>query len=493
MHTYRLFTQRVILIASTNLLTVLSGIILLPILTKNMTIADYGAWAQIMATIVVVPSIVMLGLTSSIVRYIPSLEDKKQIQEAFYSISFVVLFTSLISCALIYIFSQAIASHFFNNNTIIVQILAPILFIETINILFLNYMRARQLIKKYTFILLIKNTSLLVLVSYFVISGENIYSATIGLLIATFLTLIILIFAVVSSVGFTFPNFRHIQEYLHFGVPTIPANLSNWIVNSSDLYIIGFLLSTASVGYYSPGYSLGSSISILWAPLAFILPSVLSQYYEKKQIEEVRTIMRYSLKYFLLLAIPAVFGISLLSRPILIILTTPEISSQGALITPFSAVSALVFGIYSIIIQILVLEKRTKIIGKIWIISALLNIGLNFLLIPHIGIIGAAITTLFAFVYALAATLYSSPKKFKINLEYRYLLKYIFASIIMSIIILKLNPFGITAILTTVVICAIFYFILLLALNVFEKKEILFFKGFIRQINMKKNKNSEEI
>ena len=47
MSEYKLFTQRIGLIGITNLLVSLSGIILLPILTKNIPIEEYGVWVQI--------------------------------------------------------------------------------------------------------------------------------------------------------------------------------------------------------------------------------------------------------------------------------------------------------------------------------------------------------------------------------------------------------------------------------------------------------------
>lgn len=110
---------------------------------------------------------------------------------------------------------------------------------------------------------------------------------------------------------------------------------------------------------------MGSIITMFTAPLAFMLPAVLSKYYDENNTKEVNIILSYSLKYFLLLAIPSAFGLSLLSKPMLMILSTPEIALQGYLITPFVALGALLFGAYAVIVQVIVLEKKTKITGKI--------------------------------------------------------------------------------------------------------------------------------
>ena len=185
-----------------------------------------------------------------------------------------------------------------------------------------------------------------------------------GLLLANLITFLAMFALIIWSIGFKIPKFTHIREYLSFGVPTIPGNLSSWIVNSSDRYVIGIFLSAAFVGYYSPGYTLGYSISMLMAPFSLLLPSVLPQYYDKNNIEKVSSFLNYSTKYFLLIAIPSAFGLSVLSKPLLSVLTTPEIALNGYLITPLTALSTLIFGVYAIISNVLVLEKKTKVIDQ---------------------------------------------------------------------------------------------------------------------------------
>lgn len=110
---YKLFIQRIGLIGVTNLFLSLSGIILLPILTKNLAIEDYGIWAQITVTIGIVTPIASVGLDSAMARYLPSLTKKDEIQEIFYSIFLSVLPVYIIVSSLIYIFSGVISSSLF--------------------------------------------------------------------------------------------------------------------------------------------------------------------------------------------------------------------------------------------------------------------------------------------------------------------------------------------------------------------------------------------
>jgi len=459
------------------MLTSLSGIILLPILTKNLSIEDYGIWAQINVTIGMIPGLAMLGLPYTMVRFLPTLKKEEEIQETFYSIFFLVLFTSGATSLLLYLFSEQIASRIFDNNTLIVKILSFIIFIECLNTLSINYLRAREQIKKYSSIAFLNVTFQILTISSFVLMGKGILGATIGLLITTVILFSITTCKVISEIGIRKPLFTNIKEYLKFGIPTVTGNFSNWIVNSSDRYVIGILLGTASVGYYSPGYSLGSLIGIFLAPFSFLLPAILSRNYDENNIEEVKTILSYSFKYLMAISIPAVFGVSLLSKSILTILSTVEIASKGYLITPFVAMSTLLFGVYTIIFQVIVLEKKTVIVGRIWVIAALLNLGLNFAIIPYMGILGAALTTLIAFVFSVVVTAYYAHRILKFDMKPKFLVKSIFSSLIMSSIVIIFNPLRPTSIFFTVGICTIVYFLTLFLLNGFEEKELEFVKS----------------
>ena len=477
---HKLFTQRIGLIGITNLLLSLSGIILLPILTKNIPIEEYGIWIQISVTIGLIPAVVMLGLPYTMVRFLAAAKKREEIQEGFYSIAFIVLFTSAIASFLLFLLSKPIAASLFDNNLTIARILSLIVFIACLNGLFLNFFRTFQQIKRYSMFLFIHTYLNVALVAYFVLSGYGIFGAVMGLLISSSFVFLVMASFIISEIGIKIPKFTHIREYLAFGIPTVPGNLSSWVVNSSDRYVIGIFLSTAFVGYYSPGYALGSMVGMFMAPLNFLLPAALSKLYDEGKEEEVKIYLKYALKYLLMLAIPAALGLSLLSKQILTILSTPEIASQGYLITPFVAVSALLYGVYGTFHHIIVLAKKTKIIATIWILAAILNLGLNIIVVPYMGILGAAITTLIAFSLALILASFYSFKYFKFDIDFGLILKSIFASVVMSQVIIQWNPVGVLNVLIVIGVCAVIYATILLLLRGVKKEEIKFFKELFK-------------
>lgn len=480
MEEYKLFLKRVGLVGITNLSVTLSSVILLSILTKTLPIEDYGVWVQLTVTVSLIPMLVTLGLPYAMVRFLSNVKKKETIQEGFYSIGFVVVCMGLVTSLLFFLFSNIISISLFNGNILVVEVLSVIILLECINGFLLSYFRTFQQIKKYSIFFSAKTWLQLVLITILVLSNMGILGVVLGLLISSVFILIIMSYTIILEIGLKFPKFTYIKKYLDFGFPTIPGNLSNWLVDSSDRYLIGLFLSSAFVGYYSPGYVLGNSIYMFMAPLAFLLPAVLPKHYENNNIQEVETILKYSLKYFLLLAIPSAFGLSLLSKPLLTILSTSDISSQGYFITPFAAISAVLFGSYIIISNIIILEKKTRILGTIWIIAAITNIGLNIILIPIMGIIGAGITTLISYSLVLILIIKYSFKYLKIDFEFTFVFKSILASSAMSLIILVLKiDNNLFSILIGIGLSIIVYIIFLILLKVIKKEEILFLKKLL--------------
>lgn len=474
---YKLLFQRVGLVAISNALLSFSGIILLPILTKNLSIEEYGYWSLIVVTIGMVVTISMLGLPFTLVRFLSLLTEKEKIQEIFYSMFLLVILISILISSIIYLFSKNVAYLLFDGNVIIVKLMSIIIFIECCNSFLIGYLRAREQIKRYSMLNTTKTIIQIISIALLVLSGKGIIGAEIGLLISSLVIFIFLNSIIVSEIGIKVPRFENIKEYLNFGIPTVPSNLSNWIVNASDRYVIGFYLGPASVGYYSPGYSLGNIINFFSAPLNFILPATLSKHYDNNNIDKVKNILNISLKYYLIFAIPSFFGLSLLSKPLLFILTTPEIASNGYLITPFIALSSLLFGIYSFYQKIIILEKKTIISAKIWSTSACVNLLLNILLIPYIGIIGAAYTTLIAFTLSLILILWISSKYLKLSIGHYLYLKVLISSAIMSLVILLMNPISLWNLISTIFLCIFIYFAMLFFLNVITKEDVMSVKS----------------
>jgi O-antigen/teichoic acid export membrane protein len=471
MEKHTLTVRRMGLSAVVTPLVALSNIILLPILTKNLAIADYGSWALITITISLIPTLVTLGLPNSLIRFGAAAKEKREIQDLFYSMGFIVLVASSVGSGLLFLLVPQIAASLFQNNLMIALLLIPTILIACLIYFVTQYFITLQEIKRYsvlTFFNAYLNTAL---VAYFVISGHGLEGAVIALLIQQVVVFSVMMYLIVSEIGFAIPKFTHVKQHLAYGLPLVTGLLAGWVVNSSDRYLIALFLGTTAVGYYSPGYTAGATIGMIAAPIATLLPPVLSKYYDENNIADVRTIMTYSLKYYAGIALPSVFVLSVLSKPLLLVLTTQQIAANGYLVTPFVAAATALFGAYTVLVMTVALKKKTTVIGMIWILSAVLNFGLNLILIPYLGLIGAALTTFLAFLLAFVSTTLYSFRHFKFNVNGGFMMKSVCGSSIVALFLFLWNPSAVFSILLSIALAAVIYLSIMLALRGFTIQE----------------------
>ena len=476
---YQQFARDVLIYGAATIFIQLGGIISMPVITKTLGANDYGIWSQVQVTLSLAMILTLLGLTASMVRFLPAKTNKEEIQEDFYSVFCIIAAASLIISIFFLVFSNFIASAFFGGATVVVRVTAIIILVSSLNTVCLNLFRSFQQVKRYSLFMVASSYGQIGLTVYLVINGLGILSIVLAFLAIQLLQLFILLFMTRAQIGISKPHFRRMKEYFNYALPTIPMSMASWVTTSSDRYVIAYFLGTTSVGIYSVAYGLGSIIFMPAGIVGFILPAALFKFYDEGGVSEVKTHLSYSLKYLLALAIPFVFGASILAEPVLKLLSTAEIASEGYQVMPLIALGNLFLCATSVICLILGLVKKMKIVGAIYVAAAVVNLGLNILLVPYLGIIGAAIAMLITNSLILGLTTYYSFQEFKFDIDWRFIIKSLVASAVMSLAVWLIYPRDSLATIITAAIGAVVYGVVLLLLKGFKKEEFKFFRELI--------------
>ena len=283
---------------------------------------------------------------------------------------------------------------------------------------------------------------------------------------------------IISQIGFVIPRFTHLKEYLQFSLPLTPNALIRWVTDSSDRYMVTYFLGLKSVGIYSAACSFGSLIQLLVTPLQLILLPELTKLYDENKIDEVTIYMSHSLRYFLLISIPAVFGLSALAKPLLSIFTTEDFLS-GWFVIPVIALSGLLAGIVQIFINTLLIVKKTKVQTYINFAAAVLNVLINLLLIPSIGIVGAAISTLLAYFFMAILCTRMSLKYFKHDFYFHDIAKSILSSVAMYFFVSHFEILSIRKLLEVAVMGVLVYLFVMFLLGGFSEHERSLIKRYL--------------
>ena len=198
---------------------------------------------------------------------------------------------------------------------------------------------------------------------------------------------------------------QRFREMLRFSAPLIPSSVGVFVFLFVDRLIIGRLMEVSDVGVFGIGYRLASAVTLIsFGAQMAVTPLVYARHAEPGMPAALERIFRYYV------AGACLFGLalSLFAPEILRVLTTPSYFG-AAVVVPF-LVPALILANLYVFMPGLGIAKQTAAFAVINVSGGLLNVVLNLLLIPALGIVGAALATLTSAACVFAAYAVSSQR-----------------------------------------------------------------------------------
>ena len=184
-------------------------------------------------------------------------------------------------------------------------------------------------------------------------------------------------------------SWQRAKQMLTFSLPLVPSGLGVFIALSIDRVVIKDLLGFYEVGLYGFAIRFSTVISILISGVQLSLTPLVYQHYKESETPgQIAQIFQG----FWSLSLVIILGLFLFIEPLMHILVDSKYWGAVTLI-PLLAIATLVSNLY-IFAPGLGLFKKTGQIAILNLMSALLNIGLNYVLIPLFNIHGAALATL---------------------------------------------------------------------------------------------------
>jgi O-antigen/teichoic acid export membrane protein len=196
-------------------------------------------------------------------------------------------------------------------------------------------------------------------------------------------------------------------ELLGFGIPMmIGYEMSGIILSVGDRYVIDGMIGEGPLGLYSAAYNLCQYVQgLVIASVGQAIMPIYMQMWDQKGVGETSAFISKSLRSYVLFGAPVIAGLAAVGPELL-----PSLASQryaeASVILPWVIAGMVVDGTNPMVGAGLFIHRRTRTIMSIVLSNAVLNILLNVLLVPRIGILGAAIATLVSYsITALALAL----------------------------------------------------------------------------------------
>ena len=402
------------------IIAVLSGYLLFYILAKIYGASGVGffSFAWTLLTVSVVFS--KLGFDTSIVKYIATFAAKKQPEfiTGIYlkSLKFIVL-SSIIVTSVLLLFSGDLSMIFFRSlhyKTHIIYLTFAILPLTLLNI----NAESQKALKKITLFSALQNGSInlfLVIIFYlmmFTHFSNNYYSIVFALLLAISFLMIISFVFVGKNIGFRTGDKKLKLTNKNLLKTTIPMLLSNsifLIMSRTDILILTAFKTEADVGIYNTALKIASLTTVVLIAINTIAMPKFAELKDnplkfKKFIKQTTfVIILTSLPVFLILVLFPNFFLQIFGHEFTAGKNVLIILSAGMFLGAFSGST----------INILNMAGYEKIVYNILLFSAIMNITLNFILIPFYGIDGAAIATAVTTLFWNLAAVVVIYKKFK--------------------------------------------------------------------------------
>jgi O-antigen/teichoic acid export membrane protein len=198
-----------------------------------------------------------------------------------------------------------------------------------------------------------------------------------------------------------------LRQMVAFGLPLVFSNLALFALNFSDRFFLQRLCSLSVVGIYAVGYKFGFMLNyllvqpfyVMWQSRMFLVHAQPSH----------RTIFAQIFVLFSIVLTYAALALSMLSPEIVHFMVGNKYADSQEVI-PIVAASYVFCGIGYFVQLGMFVTSRTNLIGVVSAVAAVLNLVLNYWLILHYGMIGAAWATLLSF-FAIAAGSYCCSQR----------------------------------------------------------------------------------
>jgi O-antigen/teichoic acid export membrane protein len=235
-----------------------------------------------------------------------------------------------------------------------------------------------------------------------------------------------------------------VRTYAVYGYPIAMSLALTVVLSSTDRFLLAAFLDEAAVGAYHAGYSIANrTLDVLFMWLGSAGQPALVMALERGGVERLKTAAREQLSTFLLIGLPAAAGVALVAVPLSQVLIGEDLRGAAASITPWIALSALLYGLTAYYFgQAFTLGRKTKRLLIAMAIPAGANVILNLILVPRFGVMGAAWATAASFALGLIATLLIGRRVLALPIPWEALIRCAIATGIMALAVSALPAIG---------------------------------------------------
>jgi O-antigen/teichoic acid export membrane protein len=426
------FLKNTIIYAVGNFGSKLLGFLLLPLYTHFLNKDQMGYYDLISTTVSLLLPLITLQINDGMYRYVLEAKDEKK-REAYINNSILVTIKGILIFSLIFL---GVSFFIKIQYSLLIFIQVTVTVIST---LFMQISRGYQRNLIYsvsgiimTFTMLVSNIIFLnfttLLVEGLIIS--NIIGSVIVIIYIEAKLKIIRRFSLKGN------NQRVTSQLLAYSIPLIPVGISWWVMNLADRLLLKHFLGNEAVGIYAVSNKFPAILMIVNSLFYLSWQETSIVEYEAKDRDAFYTRM---FNTYMVIQFTSVIGLIAFSKLALKILVSEPFFIAWQY-TPFLYIGAMFSAFSSFYGTGYQSSKNTRGAFTTSVIGAVVNLTINIIIIPYIGLQGAAISTAASFFIMWALRLVGTKEYFRIHLN-KKLLSALSILLIVEVALFYLNNF----------------------------------------------------
>jgi O-antigen/teichoic acid export membrane protein len=437
-----------------SLFTMIAGLVSFPLLTRVFSVEDYGLMSLVAATVSISVALGKVGVQHSIVRYFSEISAGKSrytVGQLTSTTVFGMLGTALVVASSVALFAQVAPLAWLGPERlrILVTIGAALVVVQVVESALVNLLRAEQRTKALMGYQVAKKYLTLGGIAFAVlVVARSLFAFYAATVLAEGLMLLVLGRALFGGDERPRPRIADVsrplyRELLAFGLPMmIGYELSGIVLSVGDRYVIEGILGPEPLGLYGAAYNLCQYVQgVAIVSVGQAIMPMYMQMWDRNGPEETSAFIARALRNYVIVAAPIVAGLAAIGADLLPALASEKYSSASGVL-PWVVAGMVIDGTTSMLGAGLFIQRKTRTIMTIILGCASLNIALNFVLVPKLGITGSAMATLVSYVAAAFAMAIASRRLLPVAIPWATIVRAGIVSTLMFFVITRLHPGG---------------------------------------------------
>jgi len=386
-----------------------SGVVINSIIAHYQSPASLGVFNQAFAFYIVLSQIAVGGMQFSVVKHLSHTDDGDLMATVISSALFAITATAVLVATVVFLLAHYIGAAFESEDVKLgIQFICPALVLFSVNKAFMNVLNGTRRMRAYAIFQALRYVLIILTLISLVLAGfSGAYLAWCFFVSELFIAVGLFKFIHQFVVRF---GFRHVARswvfrHVSFGLRGFFGGMLSDLNTRVDIILLGYFVSDARVGIYSFAAVFAEGFGQISYVVKQNLDPIIGRLTAANNIDELRLLMRKVVRVFVPCMCALAIGSALLfplmadllagarfteSWPIFAILLVGVVINAG--FRPFQGVFLLTGhpGLHSLFFLAVVLS----------------NAILNVLLIPRIGLAGAAVATSLAYVVESLLILY---------------------------------------------------------------------------------------